>query len=175
MTTAVQFFESFYHNRSSQCRKLHNVANSVVIFDEAQMIPAGQLLPSVGVIAQLVRYFHTTAVLCTATQPVLEDLLRSFVPDLTAREICSDREDLYRSFRRVSYRNGGKLSHEALCGELAEHKQVLCIVNTRQEAQKVFEDLPDEGKFHLSTLMHPNHRRETLNEDTKDLGIRGHL
>lgn len=164
VTTAVQFFESFYHNRSSQCRKLHNVANSVVIFDEAQMIPAGQLLPSVGVIAQLVRYFHTTAVLCTATQPVLEDLLRSFVPHLAAREICPDREDLYRSFRRVSYRNGGKLSHEALCGELAEHKQVLCIVNTRQEAQKVFEDLPDEGKFHLSTLMHPNHRRETLNK-----------
>ena len=164
VTTAVQFFESFYHNRSSQCRKLHNVANSVVIFDEAQMIPAGQLLPSVGVIAQLVRYFHTTAVLCTATQPVLEDLLCSFVPDLTAREICPDREDLYRSFRRVSYRNGGKLSHEALCRELAEHKQVLCIVNTRQEAQKVFEDLPDEGKFHLSTLMHPNHRRATLSE-----------
>ena len=164
VTTAVQFFESFYHNRSSQCRKLHNVANSVVIFDEAQMIPAGQLLPSVGVIAQLVRYFHTTAVLCTATQPVLEDLLCSFVPDLTAREICPDREDLYRSFRRVSYRNRGKLSHEALCRELAEHKQVLCIVNTRQEAQKVFEDLPDEGKFHLSTLMHPNHRRATLSE-----------
>ncbi len=211
VTTAVQFFESFYHNRSSQCRKLHNVANSVVIFDEAQMIPAGQLLPSVGVIAQLVRYFHTTAVLCTATQPVLDDLLRSFVPDLTAREICPDREDLYRSFRRVSYRNTtavlctatqpvlddllrsfvpdltareicpdredlyrsfrrvsyrnrGKLSHEALCRELAEHKQVLCIVNTRQEAQKVFEDLPDEGKFHLSTLMHPNHRRATLSE-----------
>lgn len=164
VTTAVQFFESFYHNRSSQCRRLHNVANSVVIFDEAQMIPAGHLLPAMGVIAQLVRYFHTTAVLCTATQPVLEDLLRSFVPDLNVREICPDGKALYQSFRRVSYRNGGKLPHEALCRELAEHQQVLCIVNTRKEAQEIFDDLPEGGKFHLSTLMHPNHRRATLDE-----------
>ena len=74
VTTAVQFFESLYSNRPSQCRKLHNIANSVVIFDEAQMIPTCHLLPCVGAMASLVSQFRSTIVLCTATQPVLTDL-----------------------------------------------------------------------------------------------------
>ena len=67
VTTAVQFFESLYANRSSRCRKLHNIANSVIIFDEAQTLPTSYLLPCVSAIAQLVRHYHATAVLCTAT------------------------------------------------------------------------------------------------------------
>ena len=67
VTTAVQFFESLYSNRSSRCRKLHNIANSVVIFDEAQTIPNDYLMPCLSAITQLVQFYHTTAVLCTAS------------------------------------------------------------------------------------------------------------
>ena len=162
VTTAVQFFESLYSNRPSRCRKLHNICNSVVIFDEAQMLPACHLDPCAGVIANLAAHFRTTALLCTATQPVLDDILRSFCPDLKIREICPGTAAVYEKLRRVSYRNGGMLTKEELCGELTEQKQVLCILNTRKAAQRVFEGLPEEGRFHLSTLMYPDHRREVL-------------
>lgn len=162
VTTAVQFFESLYANRPSQCRKLHNIASSVVVFDEAQMLPACHLKPCVGAIANLTKYFHTTTLLCTATQPVLGDLIGSFCPDLEVREICPEAAPLYEKFRRVTYRNGGTLTQTELCRELCTLDQVLCIVNTRKAAQQIFEKLPEDGSFHLSTLMYPAHRKEIL-------------
>lgn len=164
VTTAVQFFESLYSNLPSKCRKLHNIANSVIIFDEAQMIPGSQLKPCVGAIANLVANFRATAVLCTATQPVLEDLIQDFCPGLSVTEICPQVEAVYKHFRRVSYRNGGKLSNTELAENLADEKQILCIVNTRKMAQDVFALLPEDGRFHLSTLMYPKHRSMVLNE-----------
>ncbi len=164
VTTAVQFFESMYANRPSQCRKLHNIANSVVIFDEAQMLPLAHLKPCVGAIANLVAHFNGTAVLCTATQPVLDDLIRQFAPSLGRTELAPDPVGLQQAFARVTFRDGGKLSNEALAEALEHHEQVLCIVNTRKDAQEVFNLLPEEGKFHLSTLMYPIHRQSTLDE-----------
>lgn len=171
VTTSVQFFESLYSNRPSQCRKLHNIANSVVIFDEAQMLPTYHLYPCVGVIANLTRYFNVSTVLCTATQPVLGDIVKSFCPELDIQEICPDTAPMYELFRRVTYRNGGKLDGEALCSELAGLEQVLCIVNTRKAAQRVFECLPEEGRFHLSTLMYPAHRKAVLSEVKRRLTL----
>lgn len=162
VTTAVQFFESLYANRPSKCRKLHNIANSVIIFDEAQMLPTSHLKPCVGVIAHLVAHFGATAVLCTATQPVLNDLIESFVPGIHATEICPNVFELYEQFRRVTFRNAGALSNEALADELSAHSQVLCIVNTRKAAQEIFQKLTGEGNFHLSTLMCPVHRNTIL-------------
>lgn len=169
VTTATQFFDSLYANRPSQCRKLHNIANSVVIFDEAQMIPGCHLLPAVGAIAALVSRFRTTAVLCTATQPVLGDLFHRFSPGLTAREICPDVEENYAQFRRVTYRDMGKGSTAELVDRLCAEEQVLCIVNTRKAAQEIFDLLPEEGRFHLSTLMCPRDRRAVLETVRKRL------
>ena len=169
VTTAVQFFESFYSNRPSQCRKLHNVANSVVIFDEAQMLPTCHLLPCVGVMANLAARFRSTIVLCTATQPVLADLFRKFYPNQQIQEICPEIGDSFQKFRRVTYRDGGKLSNSALAEALSRENQVLCIVNTRKAAQEVFNLLPQEGRFHLSTLLYPEHRKEVLNTVRKRL------
>ena len=171
VTTAVQFFESLYSNRSSQCRKLHNMANSVIIFDEAQMLPTCHLKPCVGVIANLAAHFRSTVVLCTATQPVLSDLFQQFCPDLQIKELCPQVADAFRRFRRVTYRDGGTLSDEALAEELRSQNQVLCIVNTRKAAQKVYELLPDEESYHLSTLMYPAHRKavlETIRQRLRD-------
>ena len=162
VTTAVQFFESLYSSRSSQCRKLHNIANSVVIFDEAQMIPTCHLLPCVGTMASLVSQFRATVLLCTATQPVLGDLLRRFCPGQQIEELCPAVAENFRNFRRVTYRDGGELSDEALAGELCREKQVLCIVNTRKAARKLYDLLPEEGRFHLSTLLYPAHRKKVL-------------
>ncbi|MDY3224430.1 MAG: CRISPR-associated helicase Cas3' [Candidatus Faecousia sp.] len=162
VTTAVQFFESLHSNRSSQCRKLHNLANSVVIFDEAQMLPTCHLLPCVGAMANLVSQFRATVLLCTATQPVLGDLFHRFCPDQQITELCPDVAENFRNFRRVTYRDGGTLSDEALAGELCREKQVLCIVNTRKAAQTLYSLLPEEGRFHLSTLLYPAHRKAVL-------------
>ena len=162
VTTAVQFFESFYSNRSSKCRKLHNIANSVVIFDEAQMIPVCHLAPCVSAIAELAAHFNSTAVLCTATQPALDDLFLRFGWKKPIPQICGDQKALNNKFARVSFANAGKLSREETARQLSEHEQVLCIVNSRRAAQEVYELLPKEGSFHLSTLMYPMHRRAML-------------
>lgn len=171
VTTAVQFFESLYSNRPSQCRKLHNIANSVVIFDEAQMIPTCHLLPCVGAMASLVSQFRSTIVLCTATQPVLTDLFRRFYPQVQIQELCPQVGDYYQKFQRVTYRDGGFLSEDALAAELQQHNQVLCIVNTRKAAQSLYALLPQEGKFHLSTLMYPAHRKQVLNTIRSRLNV----
>ena len=162
VTTAVQFFESLYAARTSRCRKLHNLANSVVIFDEAQTLPLPFLIPCVSAVSELVRHYGVTAVLCTATQPALGPLFRQFAPELAQREIAPDPDALFDEFRRVSFRKEGALSPEALAARLTEESQVLCVVNTRKRARQVYGLLPEEGRFHLSTLMTPRDRERTL-------------
>lgn len=142
ITTAVQFFESLYSNRSSRCRKLHNIADSVLIFDEAQTLPLAYLKPCVSAIAQLVQHYHTTAVLCTATQPALEPFFQQFAPELHLREISPDTVHLYQTLRRTTLHDLGTLSQEALTARLAELPQGLCVVNRRKTAQELFAALP---------------------------------
>lgn len=164
VTTAVQFFESLYANRPSKCRKLHNIANSVIIFDEAQMIPTAHLRPCVAGISQLVSHYGATAVLCTATQPALADLFQQYTKNISIRELCPDEKEQYQRFRRVSFCQGGRKTYEEVAQELSNQPQVLCIVNSRKAAQEIYRQLPEEGSYHLSTLMYPNHRREVLSE-----------
>lgn len=166
LTTTVQFFESLFANKPSRCRKLHNLAGSVLIFDEAQMLPVSLLRPCVAAIAELVKNYGCSAVLCTATQPALEKLFaeEENLPHQPARELCPRREELYEQFRRVRYENLGRLAKEELARRLAETPRVLCIVNRRDEAKTLFEQLPQEGRFHLSTAMCPADRRAALEQ-----------
>ena len=164
VTTAVQPFESMYAARSSQCRKLHNLANSVIIFDEAQMLPLPHLRPCVAAMASLAEQFHSTVVLCTATQPSLDDLLHTYAPDRPVTELCPQTAALYDRFRRVTFRRVGTLTDEALAEHLGGQRQVLCIVNSRKAAQSLYALLPPEGSYHLSTLMIPAQRQALLVE-----------
>ena len=164
VTTAVQFFESLYANRSSRCRKLHNIANSVVIFDEAQTLPVPYLAPCVFAMTQLVQHYHTTAVLCTATQPSLDTLIRRFAPSLFVREICPDTTHMYDALRRTTIRNLGTVSQGALVLQLEEKRQVLCVVNRRKTAQELFCALPEEGRFCLTTLLCARDRKAQIAE-----------
>ena len=164
VTTAVQFFESLYANRTSKCRKLHNIANSVIIFDEAQMIPSNNLRPCVAAIAELVRAYNATAVLCTATQPAIDEMLLEYSKKESVVELCPDVDGMFEKFRRTSFEKEGRLTTDELVSRLESQQQVLCIVNTRKFAQEVYEALPSEGRFHLSTLMCPVHRKQKLDE-----------
>lgn len=164
VTTNVQFFESLFANRSSKYRKLHNIADSVIIFDEAQMLPLPYLIPCVKTIAELVRNYRATAVLCTATQPALNEF---FPKSLQPVEICSDPKALYDFFRRVTIKSAGRLSDDALAEQLNSHEQILCIVNSRKQAQALYGKL--NGSYHLSTLMTPEHRKLVIAAIKHDL------
>lgn len=166
VTTNVQFFESMFSNRSSKCRKLHNIANSVIIFDEAQMLPNAYLKPCIATIEQLVRYYRCTVVLCTATQPALKGILSE---NMAGKELCPRMEEQFRFFRRVTMKDLGKISEEELAKKLKANRQVLCIVNTKEKAQRIYrkicgEKIGREGVYHLSTAMYPVHRRRVLGE-----------
>lgn len=169
VTTAVQFFESLFAAKSSKCRKLHNIANSVIIFDEAQMLPIPYLRPCVYAIAQLVKNFRTTAVLCTATQPALGKIFEEFLPGVRAKEICPDELFGDEIFKRVTFRKAGKLSISEAADLINSEEQVLCIVNSRKAARELYEELKKDGSYHLSTLMYPAHRKAVLKEVRKRL------
>ena len=164
VTTAVQFFESLYANRSSRCRKLHNIADSVIIFDEAQTLPGDYLAPCVSAIAQLIQHYHSTAVLCTATQPAFEPLFRRFAPELHPQEITPDAARLYEVLRRTTLQDLGTLPQEEFAARLADHPQVLCVVNRRKTAQQLYESLPAEGSYCLTTLLCAADRRRQLDD-----------
>lgn len=166
LTTAVRFFEGFYANRSSACRRLHNIANSVIVFDEVQTLPPEQLKPCLLVISQLVKNYGCSALLCTATQPALDRFFREreMLPDTPITEICPHPDEMYEFFRRVDYREEGKLTAEELADRLLHEQSVLCILGTRAKAADIYTRLPTEGSYHLSTNMTPRDRRRVLAE-----------
>ena len=160
VTTAVQFFESLFSCKPSKSRKLHNIADSVIIFDEYQMIPVKHMFPCTEAIYQMVKNFNCTVLLCTATQPGTN----RFFHGVDCREIIEDTERLYERLKRVTYCDIGRIEKEQLGESFNAENQVLCIVNTRKSAQELFELLDGEGNYHLSTYMIPMHRRKILKE-----------
>lgn len=169
VTTAVQFFESLFGNRSSVCRKLHNLANSVIIFDEAQTLPIPYLKPCVASMAELVKNYRSTVVLCTATQPALGQMFQKYLPQTEMQEICGHTQDLFAQFERVTLENRGVLSLAELEKLLRGQRQVLCVVNTRRTAQKLYQDLKGEGVYCLTTLLCPVTRKRKIAEIKKRL------
>lgn len=164
VTTAVQFFESLFACRSSRCRKNHNIAGSVVIFDEAQMLPIPYLRPCVYVISQLVQHYHVTAVLCTATQPALDNVFKEFISEYEPIELCPEELANDPVFKRTQIEQSGPLSWIEVSKRMNQTDQILCIVNSRKNAREIYSKLSGEGCFHLSTLMIPVDRRIQLNE-----------
>lgn len=163
-TTNVQFFESLFAARSSRCRKLHNVSNSVVILDEAQMIPTGFLKPCLSALMELVTNYNTTVVLCTATQPAIGKLLPE---EIRPVEIIDNPLNLYETFKRVQVHYLGSVTDDELTKRLTGCHQVLCIVNSKKHARVIFSIIDNawsEGTFHLSTRMCPAHRTVVLKE-----------
>lgn len=163
VTTNVQLFDSLFANRTSKCRKIHNIANSVIILDEAQMLPIERLEPCLHALRTLVEDYGCTVVFCTATQPALSGLIEGLGD---VREICPDVPRTFADLSRVSYEYGGSLSDEQLADALMSHDQALCIVNSRAQAKALFDLLKgrEVEAFHLSTLMHLEHRNRIIQE-----------
>ncbi|MEL6547620.1 MAG: DEAD/DEAH box helicase, partial [Myxococcota bacterium] len=171
VTTNVQFFESLFGYRTQQCRKLHAVARSVVVLDEAQAMPPGLLAPTLRALRELVEHYGVSVVLCTATQPAIIHR-NDFPQGLTGvREIIADPELLFQRLRRVEVTQLGSLNDSAVAERLTGHPQALCIVNTRRQAKAISESLgEDSTTIHLSAAMCPEHRTQTLDEARRRLG-----
>ena len=169
VTTNVQFFESVYSNMCSKSRKLHNICGSVIIFDEAQMLPLDLLKPCLEAIKELVKHYNSTAIFCTATQPVFK------IPNLLGesieiQEIIDNPEYLYNYLKRVKYQFLGKMDTLELVEKLMKEQQVLCIVNTKKMAKKLYKLLQNSVKaFHLSTSQTPSDRRNIINRIKENL------
>lgn len=174
VTTNVQLFESLHASRTSRCRKLHNLVNSVIILDEAQQIPRDFHAPITQVMQQMSKYFGVTWVLCTATQPVLTESKNTFGQTLLkglsdVREIFSQPAQLAQDLKRVNVQlpavDEPRLSWQELAEKLEAEDCVLVIVNTRKHARTLFELLPeDDNKLHLSANMCAQHRTEVIEE-----------
>ena len=159
VTTNVQFFESLFANKSSKCRKIHNIANSVIILDEAQMLPIDYLKPCIAMLQELVDSYSASVVLCTATQPALDSF---FSKNELIKELCPRMEEQFSFFKRVNYQNLGKIRQDDLIEKLKKENNALCIVNTKKAAQMIYKELQEEGIYHLSTSMYPKHRKRVL-------------
>lgn len=170
VTTAVQFFESLFADRSSRCRKLHNIAGSVIILDEAQMLPLNLLLPIMQAIKELAQNYHCSVVMCTATQPAVQAENGFYRGFENVREIAPKPSALFDKLRRTTVQHIGTQTDADLLAKLAEHPQMLVIVNNRRHARSLYDQAKHfDGTFYLTTLMCAKHRSQKLDE------IRGRL
>src|SRR5690554_2892069 len=179
VTTNVQLFESLFASRTSRCRKLHNLVNSVIILDEAQQIPRDFHEPITQVMQQMADHFGVTWLLCTATQPDLGKQIDPFGSVLhtgldKVTEIIPEPGQLAIQLKRVEIEMPSDpdetTSWESLANQLSEEPCVLVVVNKRQDARTLYGLLPEDGDiFHLSANMCADHRSAVLKE------IRGRL
>ena len=170
VTTNVQFFESLFAARTSRCRKLHNIVDSVVVLDEAQLLPSEFLQPILDVMNLLVRHYGVTFILSTATQPAL-GTLRNFQRTLrgldNVREIMDDPDALYHDLERVTVTMPADFHSaqdwDAIAQRIQQHSCVLAVVNSRADARELHRRMP-EGTIHLSALMCGEHRSRVIAE-----------
>ncbi len=169
VTTNVQFFESLFASRTSKCRKLHRIAGSVVILDEAQTLPIELLKPCLAVLRELACDYRCSIVLCTATQPAIHRRPEFPIGLDRVHEIIPTPPELYRAMKRVTVHKLGRLNDAELIERLKAHDQFLCVVNTRPHAAELFgllkEALPTDEQdslIHLSTWMCGAHRSEVI-------------
>ena len=177
VTTNVQLFESLFSNRRSDCRKLHNLARSVLILDEVQTLPMGFYKPIVHTLDTLRRLFGVSVLFTTASQPVLTGRIEGANPSVgfdalrAVKEIVPAEAKLHDRLRRVELKflNGAR-TYDEVAAELTKHRRVLCIVNTRRDAKELYERLPKDGLcLHLSRMMCPLHVSETIRQVKKIL------
>ncbi|MBI5936675.1 MAG: CRISPR-associated helicase Cas3' [Betaproteobacteria bacterium] len=172
VTTNVQFFESLFASKTSRCRKLHNIVDSIVVLDEAQLLPPECLQPILDVLNLLTAHYGVTVVLSTATQPALStreyfDPKQNLRGLENVREIVADPDELYRKLERVDVRLPSDwhspTDWDTLAHDISRHDSVLAIVNRRDDARELWQRMP-EGTLHLSALMCGTHRSQVIRD-----------
>lgn len=181
VTTNVQLFESLFSNKPARSRKVHNVANSVIILDEAQSLPDQLLKPTLAMLESLVSMAKVSVVICTATQPMLESCFpfHSSVTEIIDEksrhaELFSGRADFDITHVTLGERGGVSFTLGSLTEKLAREDELLCVVSSRRAASELYDSLSEvlpnkDGLFHLSALMVPEHRSKVLDEVRKRL------
>ncbi len=162
VTTNIQFFESLYHYRSSRLRKLHNLADSIIIFDEIHMLPAEYIKPCLKAIGYITKYLNSTVFLMSATMPDYENFAKKFVMSSKITDAVGDKR-LFKAFDKCCYKYIGKTSPEKLAEMARECGNALIIVNKRGTARELY-DICEGKKYHLSTYMTPKDRSEVIRE-----------
>lgn len=161
ITTNVQFFESLFACRTSKCRKLHNIAQSAIIFDEAQMFPVKYFKPVLNGVVELVRNYGCSCLLASATQPPWQDMFAEF--GVACKEIMPEIPALYKFFGRTCCVQSGESSGEEIAERLMQYDSVLCVMNTKKTAKEIFDSLPQaEENIYISTNLCPAHRRKVI-------------
>lgn len=145
ITTAVQFFESIYSNKRGKLRKLHNMADSILIFDEAHMMPQDYLQPCLQGIAYITKYLNSEAVFLTATMPDFEKLLKLYAPANNRIENLIKDKTLFEKFQKCQYINMGKVSPEGLLAKSEKYPSRLIIVNKKKNARQLFRCVQEEN------------------------------
>ena len=167
---ALDIFESFFADRSSRCRKLHNIAGSIIILDEAQMLPLNLLLPIMQAIKELAQNYRCSVVMCTATQPAVQAENGFYRGFENVREIAPKPTALFDKLRRTTVQHIGTQTDADLLAKFGEYPQMLVIVNNRRHARSLYDQAKHlDSTFHLTTLMCAKHRSQKLDE------IRGRL
>lgn len=166
VTTTVQLFESLFSNRRGKTRKLHNLAGSVIVLDEAQALPAGLLSPILDALRQLTKNYGASVVLSTATQPAFE-CIREF-REVAAREIVPESEYRrhFKELDRVKYEWRTDAPHDwsEIAGWMRKERSALAVVNTKGHAMELLNALEDSNVLHLSTRLCGAHRRDVIQE-----------
>lgn len=169
VTTAVQFFESVYANKRGKLRKLHNMADSILVFDEAHLMPQNYLQPCLQSIAFITRYLDSEAIFLTATMPDFENLIHKYaLPDSKIFNLIQDTS-LFGEFQKCRYKYIGEVEVDALLEKSSQSPSSLVIVNSKKAARQLFRECSTGKKYHLSTYMTPYDRKRILQEIREEL------
>lgn len=178
VTTNVQLFESIFSNKASRSRKVHNIANSVIVLDEAQSLPDRLLKPTLAMLETLSALANVSVVLCTATQPALNQIWPFHTKPISIVEHQGKRDEIFGGRVQFDYTHLGEQSYalDELAKEMAETPEALCVVSSRRAAGALFVALDEmlsdtESLYHLSALMVPEHRTLTIANIRKRLAL----
>ncbi len=167
ITTAVQFFESVCHYRKSSLRKLHNMADSIIVFDEIHTLPTECLQPCIRAVGYIIKFLNSEAIFLSATMPDYTKLFEAYAPDCPVVHLIKDTSD-FTYFKNVQFANLGKCAYETIAEKAAQCSNSLIIVNSKKSARELYKIITGK-KYHLSTLMTPVDREQIIKKITDDL------
>lgn len=160
ITTSVQFFQSIYHYKGSALRKLHNLRDSVIVFDEIHLIPTELLRPCLKAVGYITKYLNSEALFLSATMPDYSKLFDKFLPDVNYNKLVTDRTE-FQHFKKCEYKDMGKTTLETIAENASRCKNALIVVNTKKTAAELY-NLVQGEKYHLSANMTPAHRSRVI-------------
>lgn len=160
ITTSVQFFQSLYHYKGSALRKLHNLRDSVIVFDEIHLIPTELLRPCLKAVGYITKYLNSEALFLSATMPDYSKLFDKFLPDVNYNKLVTDRTN-FKYFKKCEYKDMGRTTLETIAENASRCKNALIVVNTKKTAEELYSLVQGE-KYHLSANMTPAHRSRVI-------------